>query len=223
MDSSFPYNRHTRTFDLSAITNPVHKHVVQEALNACRYPFGRIRKRVGKDKKVPVLVSDLSRYAEKLNPKAGQHAHVHDADGREGHLLGDKARNTVLGLFWLPTPREPAGKIEIHKGIMGNVPLAQEVFLAETAHAVDFGVPLTAQQKKDIFTAYHNGDPNAHGGHGWFDEKGSKDYWSWVGESFMGGFMAAFAPKLPRPLEKHQPWTHPTTPAVVTAIRKALR
>lgn len=210
--------RHIRTFDLSGITDPSHRDVVQGTLNACRYPFGRIGERV------PVAVSDLSRFSAAVAKSKGGHAHVHSDEGEEGHLLG--FREAALGLYWLPTAAHPAGRIELHSGVMDDVPLAQEVFLAEAAHAVDYGVPLTNEQRAAIMKAYHDANPHDHppgNPHGWFEEGGEQDYWDWIGESFMSGFMAAFAPKLPRPLEQRQPWAHRTTPAVVTIIRKVLR
>lgn len=215
--------RHSWTFDLSGITDPAHRDVVQSALNACSYPFGRIRRNTGR--KVPVAVSDLSRFAVALDAQG--HGHVHSEAGEHGHLLGaPEARKAPLGLYWLPTTQHPAGRIELHSGIMGDTALAQEVFLAEAAHAVDYGVPLTDEQRLQIAQAYHDSNPHDHSPsnpHGWFEEKGERDYFDWIGESFMSGFMAAYAPKLPRPLEQRQPWAHKTTPEVVRVIRKVLR
>lgn len=214
--------RHIRSWDLDSIADTGMRDTVQGALNACRYPFGRIRKNTGK--RVPVAISDLSRFAAMI-PAKGGHAHVHHGS-EEAHLLADTSRRAALGLYWLPTPDHPAGRVELHSGIMHDVPLAQEVFLAEAAHAVDYGVPITGEQKRLIAEAYHKANPHDHSAanpHGWFEEAGDDDYWDWIGESFMSGFMAAFAPKLPRPLEQRQPWSHRTTPEVVMAIRKILK
>lgn len=50
---------------------------------------------------------------------------------------------------------------------------------------------MSDEQRQRIFDAYHGG-PSADHGHGWFEETGNQDYWSWVGESFMGGFIQAY-------------------------------
>jgi len=194
---------------------------LQAGLNACDYPFSRIRRNTGA--RIPVTVSDLSRWESALD-EAGSHGHVHNAE-EHGHLLGAADRRAVLGLYWLPTRAYPAGRVELDAGIMDDPDLAREVLLAEGAHAVDYGQPLTDAQRKAIAEAYHEGSDHAHGPrdpHGWFEERGEDDYWDWVGESFMSGFMEAFAPSLPRPLEGYQPWKHPTTPEIGRRIREVI-
>lgn len=222
--------RHRWTWDLSRVADPAHRRVLHDALNACDYPFRRIRENTGR--RVPVTVSDLSRFAAApampATAKAQVRAHmdVHDDDGAQGHALTgelENGRRASLGLYWLPTEANPAGRVEIDAQCFEDPDLAREVFLAEGAHAVDYGVPLTDEQRQAIFALYHGGDATPHGDHGWFEEHGGQDYWSWVGESFMSGFMAAFAPSLPRPLEEQQPWVHPTTPEIAAGIRALLR
>lgn len=213
--------RHIRTFDLSAITDPAHLEVIQGALNACDYPFGRIRRRTGK--KVPVAVTDTSRFQR---ARAGGDGHDHhDHSHAEGfHALEHPDhRAAALGLYWLPTAEHPAGRIEVSKDIMHDVPLAQEVFLAEAAHAVDYGV-MTDAQRNEIFAIVHRGDTTQHGTHGWWEERGGQRYWNdWVGENFMALFMRAFAKKLPRPLEAEQPWEHRCDDEMARQTRKLLK
>ncbi len=149
------------------------------------------------------------------------HFHAHHPDtGEHGHGLAD-ARRGALGLYWLPTAEHPAGRVEFEQSIMGDVPLAQEVFLAEAAHAVDYGA-MTDEQRRQIGELFEH----AHGGHdhpGWFEEQGEQEYWAWRGERWMGLFMATFAPSLPRPLEARQPWHHSYDQADVQAVRRLLR
>lgn len=211
--------RHLHSWDLTGIADRQHKSVVQGALNACDYPFGRIRKRTGK--RVPVTVSDLSRFLRDREDVGATHAHVHEG-GDHGHMLMEpEYRDAALGLYWLPTTAYPAGRVELDITIMADVPLAQEVFLAEAAHAVDYGVPLTDAQRQDILTVLHHGDATPHGVHGWWEERGGQNYWSdWGGENFMALFMGAFAPGLPRPLEARQPWAHRTTPEMFPKVRE---
>lgn len=212
--------RHRHAFDMRGIRSLAYRKILQEALNACDYPFNRIRRST--KRRIPVTVTDLSRYTDALGQKT--HAHVHGAKGH-GHLTAGMVgrRRAPLGLYWLPTPDNPAGAIEISNAIMNDPDLAQEVFLAEAAHAVDYGLPLSDEQRKKIFGFYHGGDESAHGDHGWFEESGGQDYWSWVGESFMGGFMMAFADSLPRPLQARQQWKHPTTKEIAQKIRALLK
>jgi len=216
---------HRVTWDLRGVESVEHRKILQGALDACDYPFHRIR--YSKRTRVPVAVSDLSRFSQALDEKG--HGHVHDEERgvlETGHLLGepgeDDARRAILGLYWLPTPKFPAGRVELDAVVMANPELAREVFLAEGAHAVDYGV-MTDAQRADVFAAYHDGGRTAHGTHGWFEERGGTDYWAdWVGESFMSGFTRAFAPSLPQPLEARQPWRHPTTDAIAADIRRIL-
>lgn len=197
------------TFDLRGM-NPEHRHTVQQALNACTYPFIRIRRATGK--RVPVTVADTSRYVE----------HTGTADGQAWDAFQDEARQAALGLYWLPTAEHPAGRVELSTAVMDDVPLAQEVFLAEAAHAVDYGA-MTDAQRQAVFTALHGGDPTPHGTHGWWEERGGRNYWSdWTGEVFMAAFARAFAPTLPRPLEARQPWAHKVTDEMAAQVRAVL-
>ncbi len=194
------------------VADPAHLAVLQDAVRNLRYPLTRIHRNTGR--RVPVNVADISRF----NGDAG-----HEQAHREGvHPLLD-ARRQALGLYWLPTAQHPAGRIEVSVSIMGDPPLAQEVFIAELAHAVDYGVPLTDEQRVGIFAIVHGGDVTPHGTHGWWEERGGHNYWAdWVGEVFMSLFMRAFAPRLSRPLEARQPWTHKVTDEMAKKTRRLL-
>lgn len=208
--------RHFLTFDLRALT-PEHRAVVQSGLNVLEARMYRVRKATGR--RIPVTVSDLSRWTGAA--AAGDH-HSHD-HSHGAHALGDPdKRLAALGLYWLPTRAFPAGRIELHSAIMGNHDLAREVLIAEAAHAYDLTV-MTDEQRRAIFVLVHNGDPSDHAGHGWWEEKGNADYWTLMGETFMGLFMRAYAPTLPRPLEARQPWTHRVTDGHAAAARLILK
>lgn len=222
--------RHRNSWDLTSVTNRDHRQVLQEALNACDYPFSRIRRKTGT--RIPVTVSDLSRYA--TDPKATHEHYTADngdsAHGLTGEIYDDTqpgrgrvgTRRAALGLFWLPTIAHEAGRVEVDHRCFDQPNLAREVFLAEAAHAVDYGA-MSVEQRRMIYAAYHEGSETPHDNHGWFEESGSDNYWAWVGESFMSGFMRAFAPSLPRPLETAQPWIHPTTSGIADTIRTILK
>lgn len=201
-------------FDLRGITDDGHRKVIQGALNACDYPFIRIRRRTGK--RVPVTIGDTSRSA------AATASEAHD-NGQAFHALNDpENRRAALGLFWLPTAEHPAGRIEVSREIMDDVPLAQEVFLAEAAHAVDYGA-MTDEQRTALFAIVHHGEPAPHGTHGWWEERGGQNYWAdWVGEVWMNLFLRSFAPSLPRPLEARQPWEHRVDDEMARQAREVL-
>lgn len=216
--------RHRQTWDFTGLT-PAQRAVLQPALEACDYPFSRIRRNTGR--RVPVTASDLSRFAQALAEHHREgHVHVHDEDGNEGHLLGEPAtsasRSAALGLYWLPTSKYPAGRVELDSSIFGQPDLAREVLLAEGAHAVDYGA-MDEQDRSEITAAYIAEHRDPDGTDDWFDERGEDDYWSWIGESFMSGFTRAFAPSLPRPLEARQPWKHPSSDAIAARIREVLK
>lgn len=200
--------RHTYSFDLRAISDKAHRQIIQDALNVCDYPFGRIRRRFGV--RVPVGVKTLSYNQASV-------------DAHEVHVVEDpENRQQALGLYWLPTSSFPVGRIEVAVEIMNNPDLAREVFLAEAAHAVDYGA-MTDVHRTGIATIVHGGDPAEHGTHGWWEERGGNNYWAdWVGETFMSLFMRSFAPSLPRPLEARQPWAHRVNDSMVGDTRKVL-
>lgn len=223
--------RHRLAVDLTGIADRSQRAVVQGALNQCAFPLTRVRKRTGK--RVPVTVADLSRHNQALDARTG-HGHVHGPHGEEAHLLGAPAsllpqrgvpvnlnRQAALGLYWLPTPMFPAGRVELESHAMVNAPLAQEVLLAELAHAVDYGAMTDAQRVQVMQLFDYTGGTRAP--EGWFEEQGEQDYWRWRGERWMGLFMSAFAPELPRPLERQQPWQWTYDASDVAAVRTILR
>ncbi len=206
--------RHQMSFDLLAIKNAAHKAIIQKALNECDYPFINIRRKHGV--RVPVNVTTL-RYAG-TSDEHGAHDHSHGVHALENPTN----RAQALGLYWLPTTAFPVGRIEVAVEIMNDPTLAREVFLAEAAHAVDYGV-MTDAQRESIFAIVHHGDSTGHGTHGWFEERGGNNYWSdWVGETFMALFMRSFAPNLLRPLESRQPWVHRVDDEMARQAREVL-
>ncbi len=207
--------RHQRSFDLREITNRAHKAIIQEALNDCDYPVIRIRRNHGV--RVPVNVTTLRASGE----SSGDHE-VHDHSDGVHALENPDNRAQALGLYWLPTNAFPVGRVEVAVEIMNDPDLAREVFLAEAAHAVDYGA-MTDTQRQALFTIVHHGESAEHGTHGWWEERGGNDYWAdWVGETFMSLFMRAFAPDLPRPLEARQPWEHRVDDEMAHQARTAL-
>ena len=235
--------RHARAVDLSGITDPAARTVIEGFFDACEAPLGRIRNRTGK--KVPVTIGDLSRFLNSMDENG--HGHLHNEDtGEHGHLLGVPEvhvqaqapgikqainRRQALGVFWLPTPDTPAGRIEVDRTITGDAALTREVVGAEFAHAFDYGA-VNPKQRAALYRLMHDTpssdvdpstipaempDPEA-----WF-EGHPGGYWSWPGERFMGLFCAAYAPSLPRPLEARQPWKHQYDAGDVVKARTILR
>lgn len=202
-------------FDLRGVRVSSVRKVLQSALSVCDFPLTRIRRRTGA--RVVVTVADTTGYAT----VTGRSDHKVVRVLHEPRPAG--VSRAALGLFWLPTPDFPAGRIEVSDQIVGDPDLTREVFLSEAAHAVDVGT-MTDAQRAAIFGIVHGGDSTAHGTHGWFDERGGGNYWAdFVGELWMSLFLRSYAASLPRPLEGQQPWTHQVSDAMVPAVRKTLR
>lgn len=212
-----------RGFDLTALSH-AEADVLVPALHACSFPTGRIVNMSGSS--VPVAVKDLSRFSASLD--ANGHGHAHEV-GEHAHLLGEPApsensltRRAPLGLYWLPTPQFPVGRIEVGASAMNSPDLAREVLLAEAAHAIDYGAMTDSQRERisALFDWIGSGPQPK----GWFDElPGETSYWSWRGERWMSMAMAAFAPTLPRPLESRQPWTWSYDDSDVRRVRQIMR
>lgn len=219
-----------RGFDISAL-RPRERETLVPALHACSFPTGRIKNKTGVH--VPITVADLSPFSEDLDVNG--HGHAHTASSERAHLLGEPVhaqasivtgRRAPLGLYWLPSPGFPGGRICIGSGAMASPDLAREVLLAEAAHAVDLAAMTFSQRERISHLFDYTGDA-ANVGHlapvGWFEELGEQDYWRWRGERWMGLFMAAFAPSLPRPLENRQPWQWSYDDSDVRRVRSILR
>lgn len=207
-------------FDLSRL-NEQQRAIIQSALDRTDFPWERLRDglkaQTGRTS-IPVDFSDLSRWQDAVENADGGHAHVHDEDHDTGHILGAEVdgRKAALGLAWY------SGRVSIEQKLVNDPDLAVEVFLAEGAHMVDFFY-MTDAMREFVFDAYHGvGADHTHGpgdtSHGWFEETGNQDYWSWVGESFMSGFTRAYGKGIVERLESRQPWRHRSTPHAVAAI-----
>jgi hypothetical protein len=206
-------------FDLDTLT-PQQREITQSAIDAVDFDWGllvpKLRATKGKDV-IPVEWADLSKYNQAAETKlSGEHADVHEDDDTGEVIPAEiEGRAAALGLAWY------SGKVSIDVSLINNEPLAKEVFLAEGAHMIDFFY-MTDSQRDAIQKAYHD-EPHEQNPHSdWFEEGGVTDYWSWVGESFMSGFIKAYAPTLAQPLEARQPWTHKTTPEIAAQIRETL-
>lgn len=225
--------------DLSSLSKE-HLDVLMPYIREFKFPTRRILTTTGH--RLPVAVSDLSRFARHMDLNG--HGHAHE-NGAHAHLLGEPdsferaraesrtsgskiARLAPLGLYWLPTPDFPAGRVEVGLHAMSDPDLAGEVLIAEIAHGIDYGA-MTASQRARINRLFeHEGHTHAEdtrqeiGPDEWF-EGHEGGYWSWPGERWMALCMAAYSPSLPRPLEARQPWTHSFDESDVQAVRRILR
>lgn len=206
--------------------NEYQQSLVQEAIDACDFPFNVMApslEREGKDS-IAVDWEDLSRYAVSADRTVGEHDHFHDGDAEASPIERElDGRMRVLGLFYLP----PYTRVVLDSGLVAWPSIAREVFLAEGAHAVDYHY-LTNEQRVAIWNALHadhqdlaadtvvpeSGDIGH--GHSWFD--GAAGYSSWVGEALMEGFTRAFAPSVAVTIELD----HPTSPEAAQQIREAM-
>lgn len=170
--------------------------IIADALARCNFPFPRLLPELQRSinrSTIPVEWIDLSRYSHYADSSIDDSvAHVRhheepEFDGDEYDVLAYRQR--VLGLAWY------SGKVSIEATLVNQPTLAQEVFLSEGAHMIDFFY-LTETQRQRIFALYHDWDPYDEGSwedhteHGWFD---IGTYREFVGESFMGGFTNAFS------------------------------
>lgn len=172
-------------FDLSGLTDN-QRRIIQEALDACDFPFDKL------SKPIPVEFADLSAY--------GARGH---GEFEEGHLL--KYRERVLGLAWYK------GLVSVEAALERDEPLAQEVFLAEGAHMVDFFY-MTPEHRAELLKVLDPAQDSL-----WFDDP--QGYWHDVGEAFMGGFIRAYAPTVPVTLDN---FVHKSPPEVGPPIRAIL-
>jgi hypothetical protein len=171
-------------FDLSSNT-PAQRAIIETAVARCDFDFDRILPRLRAEtgrQAVPVTWEDLTRYGAAASAGANtiEDPRHHDEHGH-GH---DGHRRATLGLAYY------SGRIVVEQSLVNQPDLAQIIFLAEAAHMVDFFV-LTPEQRAAIFDLFHEPGTPDHG-HGWFEETGNTDYWSWVGEAWMYGFIKAY-------------------------------
>lgn len=184
--------------------------IIRDALARSDFPWERLapglKEQTGRDA-IPVEWADLSRYASAF--EAHDHSHVHEGTD-EAHIIEGRegGRRAAWGLAWY------SGRITIERKLVDRPKVAQDVFLSEVAHMVDFFY-LSPEQRVALFGLYHGGEVPPHD-HGWFEETGNPSYWAWVGESFMAGFVYAFSDLEPYSAEM---FDHPSTPEMREPIR----
>lgn len=193
------------------------QQIVREALDLCDFPFEQLRPSLEREGKQAIDVDweDLSRY----NHGAAAHEH---AEGAHTVVREVDGRARVLGLFYLP----PYTRVVLDASLVGNPPLAREVFLAEAAHAVDYHFMAERGLRRDVWNALHGdhedtavdvpeaGDVSH--GHSWFDGPGG--YSTWAGEAFMMAFTKAWAPSVPVTIQL----AHPVSDEAAAEIRAAM-
>lgn len=177
--------------------------IIEEALRKCDFPFELLLTSLKTEGKSAINVEwqDLtSRSISHVALESAARGHGNSDHGHSAHVL--EGRERVLGLFYLP----PHTRILLDIALTNNSTLAQEVFLSEAAHAVDYHY-MTNAMRSTYWNAIHpphedlnqeitvteSGD--LHHGHSWFD--GPSGYGTWVGESWMEGFVKSFAPSIP--------------------------
>jgi hypothetical protein len=204
------------------VGNDQQNALVEQAIRRCDFDWTLLLPGIAREGKTSLRVewADLSRYA------AGDgkgHEHVHDGDAVAHPIEREvEGRRRVLGLFYLP----PYMKVVLDVGLERDPLLAQEVFLAEGAHAADYAY-MTPEHRRLFTNSVHTqqlppGADTSDGvafnldGHtcSWFDV-GS--YGWWTGEAFMEGFIEATS-DVPVTINLN----HPVGPEDRTVIRQFL-
>lgn len=191
--------------------------LVRQALAACDFPFDELAPSLAREGKTGIDVTweDLSQRGARATASQehdeGMHTIVREVDGR--------AR--VLGLFYLP----PYTRVVVDSSLVSYPVVAQEVLLAEGAHAVDYHWMLERGLRRAVWNALHADTEDTTAtvpetgdvGHGdsWFE--GSGGYSTWVGESWMALFVRAYAPTIPVTINL----SHPVTDAAAAEVRRA--
>jgi hypothetical protein len=181
-------------FDLTSNT-PEERALIESAVAKCDFDFTRLLPRLKEEKgrtAIPVTWEDLSRYNQASSQvvvagEEANHIKAFDEQARhhDDHDHGEgEHRRATLGLAYY------SGKIAIEKTLVSRPALAEIVFLAEAAHMVDFFL-ITPEHRGKLYDLFHEPGYENHD-HGWFEETGNNDYWSWVGEAWMYGFIKAF-------------------------------
>lgn len=168
--------------------------VVKRAIERCDFDFDKLGPSLAREGRLVISVewADLSRYG---TSDGKGHEHVHEGEAVAHPIEREvDSRKRVLGLFYLP----PHTRIVLDASLTHNPELAQEVFLAECAHAVDYHF-MTPDMRRAFVNSVHtdrllpdsnvsDGAPFYLDGHtcSWF-EVGA--YADWVGEAFMEGFI----------------------------------
>ncbi len=140
------------------------------------------------------------------------HIHETDAEGNEGHgiLRYVEGRWMIAGMFWSD------GRIYIDISLESQPAVAQEVFSAECAHLVDYGLPLTDQMKAELGKLFHPGGADTHT---WWERQSyGSEYYTLMGEGFMAMFTHAYSDM--------EPWqdafTHKSTRAMAADVHRIL-
>ncbi len=170
--------------------------LVQQAIDRCDFDFTLCLPSLAREGKTNVRVewADLSRH---FDGDTVSHQRSHGIDDVAHPIEREvEGRLRVLGLFYLP----PYTKIVLDLGLEQMPVVAQEVFLAEGAHCVDYHF-MTSEHRRLFVNALHAeqlppGADTSDGvafnldGHtcSWFDVN---SYGWWVGEAFMEGFIEA--------------------------------
>lgn len=155
-------------FDLSANT-PEQRDIIEQAVARCTFDFTRLlpglRATVRRDV-IPVTWEDLSRMTRSADS-------VTIAEPVRRHDDHEHAeRRATLGLFYY------SGRIVMHAGLVDQPLLAQEVFLAEAAHAADRFF-MRPEHRRAIWALWHPGEQtDQHDqAHGW-----AVPFSEWTGE-----------------------------------------
>jgi hypothetical protein len=151
------------------------KEIVKHALDQIKFPWDRL---TFPREPVEIGWTDLNSGTFAKTAKFHQSGTIGKINGRE----------YILGVFYTHS-----GVIYIDNLLVQYPEIACSTVSAEIAHSVDYFLPLTDQQRKEITTLIHGGDDTDHG-HSWWEKYDySTEYFTLVGEAFMQAFTVAYS------------------------------
>lgn len=158
-----------------------------------RFPWAKLSPPA---KPIPIGWQDLNAAGQRFDHHRA-HTVVREIEGREW----------TAGVFWTD------GRIYIDYRCETNPALAREVVSAELAHSVDFFLPLTDAQKKDLMFLWHGGYFDDHT---WWEKADyGGEYAQLGGEAFMAAFTLAWSDMKPDDSQ----FTHRPLPADSPRVR----
>lgn len=169
--------------NFTLVGNEQQQAIVADALNRIKFPWQVLKAPTG---------SFIIGWTDLNNGSFSIYSKHHS-----GHKPGEpfavekkiNGRNYILGVFYPST-----GDSWIDYALVDYPELAKTTVSAELAHLVDFFLPLTDEQKRELVALMHGDEPHSHDPAEWWEVHDyGKEYNNLPGESFMQLFTLAYS------------------------------